>query len=91
MSKKKSQSKRNIPPSYDVVLHNDDTITFEYAVNKIINICKLAKEDAESKAKEVSEKGKSIVANTHLELAELYVEQMNAAKLTATIQKHETV
>ena len=91
MSKKKSQSKRNTPPSYDVILHNDDTITFEYAVNKIINICKLTKENAENKAKEVSEKGKVILVNVHLELAELYQEQLKAAKLTATIQKNEIV
>ena len=81
------KKKRKIPSLWHVILHNDDHNQIEYVINKVMQITKLSKENAIDKVKEINEKEKSTLVTVHLELAELYVEQLTTAKLIATLQR----
>lgn len=81
------------PPShkpldqYKVLLHNDDFNEMMYVVQAIVEVCPMPSQRAFSIMAEAHSKGLSLVAVTHLELAELYQERFKSKRLTATIEK----
>jgi ATP-dependent Clp protease adaptor protein ClpS len=65
-----------IEPPYHVILHDDDTHTYEYVIEMMMQIFGYDAKRGLSIALEVDTHGKVIVATCHKELAELRVEQI---------------
>ncbi len=85
---KPTRKPRRLPP-YKVLLHNDDVSTFDHVIRSVVQIVGLTVEDAIVKAIEAHETGVSLLLVTHLERAELYVDQFTSLKLTVTIESDE--
>jgi ATP-dependent Clp protease adaptor protein ClpS len=79
---------KRLPP-YKVLLHNDEVSTFEHVISSVVQIAALATEDALLKTIEAHETGVSVLLVTHLERAELYVDQFATKKITVTIEPAE--
>ena len=73
-------------PLYKVLLHNDNVSTFDHVIQSVVRIAALTVEDAVVKAIEAHETGVTLLLVTHLERAELYVDQFTSVKLTVTIE-----
>ncbi|MDX2133129.1 MAG: ATP-dependent Clp protease adaptor ClpS [Planctomycetota bacterium] len=69
-----------------MLLHNDDAVEMEHVVRTLITVVSLRFEPAVNVMLEAHRKGVALVATTHRELAELYVERLKSAGLTATIE-----
>lgn len=69
--------KPEIEPPYHVILHDDDTHSYEYVINMLHAIFGYEFEKGYQMACEVDESGRVIVATCHKELAELRVEQIH--------------
>lgn len=67
-----------IEPPYHVILHDDDTHTYEYVVEMMRQIFGYDERRGLRIALEVDSRGRVIVATCHKELAELRVEQIHA-------------
>ena len=76
---------RRLPP-YKVLLHNDDVSAFDHVIRSIVRIAGLTLEEAIVRTIEAHETGVALLLVTHLERAELYVEQFTSVKLTVTIE-----
>ncbi len=76
---------RQLPP-YRVILHNDDVNSFERVISMIMRLTPLNEEDAVARTIEAHESGLALLLVTHLERAELYVEQFASGGLTATCE-----
>lgn len=74
-------------PPWKVILHNDDHNIAEDVVEKVREIVHLDNEEAVIKVLEAHESGCSILAITHQEKAELFVEQFQTYRITVTIEK----
>jgi len=74
----KTDNKTKRQPPYNVILMNDDDHTVEYVVTLCQKIFGFPIEKGLLKAKEVHEKGRSILWTGALELAELKQEQIHA-------------
>ena len=74
---------RRLPP-YRVILHNDDVNTFERVIVSIIRLTPLNEGDAVERTIEAHKSGSALLLVTHLERAELYVEQFASAGLTVS-------
>ena len=70
------QQKPELEPPYHVILHDDDTHTYDYVVEMLVAIFGLEVLVAYKMACEVDESGRVIVVTCHKELAELRVEQI---------------
>lgn len=81
------KDRRTIPVQWNVILRNDDVNQIEYVINKLTQILHFSKEEAINKVDEINSTGESIVATCHLELAELYFEQLSSARLIVLLQK----
>ena len=79
---------KQLPP-YKLLLHNDDVNTFDHVVQSIVRITSTQPDDAISKALEAHEHAVALLLVTHLERAELYMEQFTSVKLTTTIEPTE--
>ncbi len=79
---------KRLPP-YKVLLHNDEVSTFEHVIQSIVQIAALTVEDAVVRTLEAHETGVTLLLVTHLERAELYVDQFTSVKLTVTIEPDE--
>lgn len=66
-----------IEPPYHVILHDDDTHTYEYVVEMMMQIFGYDERRGLRIALEVDARGRVIVATCHKELAELRVEQIH--------------
>lgn len=66
-----------LEPPYHVILHDDDTHTYEYVIEMIIAIFGYDVKKAYQIACEVDDTGRVIVVTCHKELAELRVEQIH--------------
>jgi len=79
-------TKASLPP-WKVILHNDDHNAAEIVVKRVREIVHLDEEDAVIKVLEAHETGCSLLATTHQEKAELFVEQFETFKITVTAEK----
>ncbi len=82
---KPTRKPRRLPP-YKVLLHNDDVSVFEHVIHSIVKLAGLPVEEAILKTLEAHETGVALLLVTHLERAELYVDQFTSVKLTVTIE-----
>ena len=73
-------------PQYRVILHNDDINTFEHVILSILRLTPLNEQEAVQRTLEAHETGLSLLLMTHLERAELYVEQFASLGLTVTCE-----
>lgn len=67
-----------VEPPYHVILHDDDTHTYEYVVEMMGQLFGYDKRRGLLIALEVDSRGRVIVATCHKELAELRVEQIQS-------------
>lgn len=58
------------PPLYKVIYMNDDKTSFEFVIDSLVTIFDHTQESAIDVAHEVHEKGSSVVAVLHYEIAE---------------------
>lgn len=65
-----------LEPPYHVILHDDDSHTYEYVIEMMISIFGFDVERSYRIACEVDESSRVIVVTCHKELAELRVEQI---------------
>jgi len=65
-------------PMYHVILHNDETHTYQYVVAMLMQLFGKSPERAFEHAREVDKTGVSIVETTTLERAELKRDQVRA-------------
>ncbi len=75
-AKPKLQVLPEIEPPYHVILHDDDTHTYDYVIEMLAAIFGYDFPVALKMAEEVDESGRVIVVTCHKELAELRVEQI---------------
>jgi ATP-dependent Clp protease adaptor protein ClpS len=73
------------PTMWNVVLHNDNTNSFEYVIQTLITVTRLEPMSAMDKTLEVHTKGMSVVATCLKEHAEFKRDQLQSKRLTATI------
>ncbi len=71
------QLKPELEPPYHVILHDDDTHSYEYVIEMLTAIFGYDLDKGYKMACEVDESGRVIVATCHKELAELRVEQIH--------------
>ncbi len=76
---------RKLPP-FKLLLHNDDVNTFEHVIRSIIRLTPIQAEEAVVKTIEAHETGVALLLVTHLERAELYVDQFATLSVTVTIE-----
>ncbi len=69
--------KPELEPPYHVILHDDDTHSYEYVIEMLMGIFGYEFDKGYKMACEVDESGRVIVATCHKELAELRVEQIH--------------
>ena len=89
---KKTAPKRKPPqmlPPWKVLLHNDDTNSFEHVIATIVQLTPLNKEAAQDRTKEAHETGVALLLTTHKERAELYKDQFQSKSLVVTIEPAE--
>lgn len=72
---------------WNVVVWNDDIHTFDYVIEVLMKIVGINESDAFKHAHTIHTAGKSIVATTTQERAELYHEQLIECELTVTLEK----
>lgn len=70
-----------------VVIHDDPVNTIDYVILTIQRLFGYARAKAEHHTMEVHYKGRSIVWNGAKEKAELYVHQLHAAQLKASLER----
>ncbi len=76
---------KQLPP-FKVLLHNDDVNTFDHVIRSIIRLTPIAEDEAVVKAIEAHETGVALLLVTHLERAELYVDQFASLNITVTVE-----
>ena len=80
-----SQPARPVP-RYRVVLHRAADISLLFVVRVLRELTRFGEAEAMSRMWEAYHRGRALVLVTHLERAELYVEQFAARGLTASIE-----
>ena len=65
-------------PFWRVLLHNDDVTTFDFVIELLRTLFFKDADEAVRLTNEVHERGIAIVARTHRERAELYVDQVRS-------------
>ncbi len=73
-------------PLFKVILHNDDENDILHVVETIVLLTPLNGEAAIQRTMEAHKTGCSLLLVTHLERAELYVEQFASRNLTVTCE-----
>jgi ATP-dependent Clp protease adapter protein ClpS len=89
MSERKSQrpSPRSVPlTQYNVVLHRDAEKSLLFIARAVMDLTRFCKEEAMNRMWEAYHLGRSVVVATHLERAELYVEQFAERGLSASLE-----
>lgn len=78
---------RSVPLSqYNVVLHRDPEKSLHFIIQAVMDLTRFYKEEATNRMWEAYHVGRSVILATHLERAELYVEQFAARGLPTTIE-----
>ncbi len=81
-----------LQPLWKVILHNDDVTTFDFVIELLRTLFHKEAAEAVRLTNEIHHGGSAVVAVTHKERAELYVEQVRSLArprgfpLTATIE-----
>ena len=81
------KNKPELPPPYRVLLHNDEINLFENVVRILQRLTPLSEQEALQRTVEAHTRGRAVLLSTHKERAELYVEQLTSAGLTATMEE----
>lgn len=76
-------------PNWNVILWNDAIHTFANVIDALCLVLGISPEDAHKHAEAVHTQGKSIVASTTQEKAELYAEGLKVYGLTVTIESND--
>ena len=82
-----TKSKDSKAPAYLVIVWNDPVNLMPYVTHVFQKVFGWDKKKAEHHMLQVHKEGKSIVAKESLEKAELYVHQLQAYSLHATLEK----
>jgi ATP-dependent Clp protease adaptor protein ClpS len=72
---------------WNVIVHNDPVNLMSYVVKVFMKVLGFSLEQAEKHMLEVHHKGRSVVWTGEREKAELYVQQLHAYLLLATLEK----
>jgi ATP-dependent Clp protease adaptor protein ClpS len=83
---KAQPSSPGLMPRYRVLLHNDDIHAIHQVVAWLTELTPLAYARAAEVTLEADVRGVSLVLVTHMELAELYRDQLRTRRLTVTIE-----
>ena len=67
-----------IAPRWKVLLHNDETTTFEFVTGLLVSLFRKDEAEAERLTWEVHDQGAAVVEITSYERGELYVEQVRS-------------
>jgi ATP-dependent Clp protease adapter protein ClpS len=80
-------SRRSIPLlQYNVVLHRDAEKSLLFIVRAVMDLTRFCKEEAMNRMWEAYHIGRAVVIATHLERAELFVEQFAERGLVASVE-----
>lgn len=78
---------RSVPLSqYNVVLHRDATQSLLFVVRTLMELTHYCREEATHRMWQAYHLGRSVVVAVHLELAELYEEQLKARGLPVSLE-----
>jgi ATP-dependent Clp protease adapter protein ClpS len=93
ITEKRKKIKLRKPPKYCNVFLNNDTTPFEYVTHIFCKVFKYDPNTANQKAKEIHEKGKSIVFISSKEVCEAKRElvELEKSKIGETSLKHNVV
>jgi len=73
-------------PSYNVILHRDGEKSLLFIARTVMELTRFCKEEAMNRMWEAYHLGRAIVLATHLERAELYVEQFAERGLATSVE-----
>ena len=83
-------ARRSSPPPpmsrYNVVLHRSADQSLVFIIRAVMDLTRFCKEEATHRMWEAYHLGRSVVVATHLERAELYVEQFAERGLPASVE-----
>ena len=80
-------SPRSVPlPRYNVILHRDAEKSLLFIVRTVMELTRFCREEAMNRMWEAYHLGRAVVVATHLERAELYVEQFAERGLAASVE-----
>src|SRR4030095_15150887 len=85
----KSKEGSDLDSGYIVIVWNDPVNFMDYVTHVFMKVFGWNKQKAEVHMLEVHQKGRSVVAQEGFEKAELYVHQLQAYHLQATLEKPE--
>jgi ATP-dependent Clp protease adaptor protein ClpS len=89
-AKPRRRSTRKCPPKHlpqwKVILHNDDINGFNDVVKAVRRLVHLSEAVAVARVREAHQVGCALLLITHLERAELYVEQFASCNIMATAE-----
>jgi ATP-dependent Clp protease adapter protein ClpS len=81
---------RDVPfrelPQYRVILHADNAHALMYVVQAVMELTRFHREEATHKMWESHNSGRTRLLATHLELAELYIEQFTERGLSVSLE-----
>ncbi len=73
-----AEESTRLEPRWKVILHNDDVTTFDFVIDLLRSLFNKEWAEAVRLTYEVHNTGAAVVAVTHRERAELYVEQVRS-------------
>jgi ATP-dependent Clp protease adaptor protein ClpS len=82
----RSDTGARVLPRYRVVLNNNAAQALMFVVQTVMELTRLCREEATHKMWEAHHTGRSSLLTTHLERAELYVEQFVERGLTVSLE-----
>jgi len=71
---------------YNVILHRDAGQSLVFVIRAVMELTRICKEEATNRMWEAYHLGRSVIVATHLERAELYVEQFAERGLPASVE-----
>ena len=85
-----TKDKADLDSVWSVIVHNDPVNLMSYVTLTFCRVLGFSKQKAERHMLEVHHKGRSLVWSGSREQAELYVQQLHAHLLLATLEKAPT-
>jgi ATP-dependent Clp protease adaptor protein ClpS len=73
-------------PRYKVILHGDRASNLMFVIRSIMELIRFPRAEATHKMWQAHHQGSSVLLTTHLERAELYVEQFADKGLTTSVE-----
>jgi ATP-dependent Clp protease adaptor protein ClpS len=87
LTEQETRTEESLEVPWNVVVHNDPINLMEYVSKVFMAVFGFSRQKAEVHMLEVHQKGRSIVWTGARERAELFVQQLHAYLLLATIEK----